>query len=133
MTTTRAVRSTRGTEIIPAGTDIVGQIEPYRDGVRFVAQTLQLEDGTEKDIEATSRLFADREEVDSRRNNDSIWQGALVGGAAATIISAVVTDVGIFKTLGGAGVGALAGWLLGRDRNRLQLPSLGQLSLHLHA
>ena len=116
--TSRAVRSTRGTEIIPAGTEIIGQIEPYRDGVRFVAQTLLLEDGTEQEIEATSRVFADRQEVDGRRNNDSVWQGALVGGAAATIISAAVTDVGIFKTLAGAGAGALTGWLLGRDRTR---------------
>ena len=118
LTTTRSVRSTRGTEIIPAGTDVVGQIEPYEDGVRFVAQRLELADGTEQDIEATSQLLSEREKVDARGNDDAIWQGALVGGAAATIISATVTDVGIFKTLGGAGAGALAGWLFSRNRSK---------------
>lgn len=118
LTTTRAVRSTRGTEIIPAGTDVIGQIEPYDDGVRFVAQTLELADGTEQDIEATSQVISEREKVSRRGNDDAVWQGALAGGAAATIISAAVTDVGIFKTLAGAGAGALGGWLFGRGRSK---------------
>jgi hypothetical protein len=47
--------------------------------------------------------------------SDRIWQGALVGGGAATVISALVTRPGVFKTLAGAGAGALAGWLIGRN------------------
>ncbi|MEM9136967.1 MAG: hypothetical protein AAGB01_06425, partial [Cyanobacteria bacterium P01_F01_bin.42] len=111
--------STRGSEIIPAGSKVIGQIEPYDDGVRFVAERLELADGTSQEINATSEVISQRERVESRRgSDDSIWQGALVGGTAATIISAAVTDVGIFKTLAGAGAGALTGWLIGRDRSR---------------
>ncbi len=118
LTTTLPVRSTRGTEIIPAGSRVIGQIEPYGDGVRFVGERLELEDGTSEPINATSEVISQRERVERRGNDDAIWQGALVGGAAATVISAVVTDVGIFKTLAGAGAGALAGWLLTRNRSR---------------
>ncbi|MCM1983610.1 hypothetical protein [Lyngbya confervoides] len=112
------VRSTQGTVIIPAGSRIEGQLEPYQDGVRFVADRLILEDGTSEDLDATSRVISRRENLEGRSRDDSIWQGALVGGAAATVISAIVTDVGIAKTLAGAGAGALAGWLIGRDRNQ---------------
>ena len=118
LTTTLPVRSTRGTEIIPAGSRVIGQIEPYEDGVRFVGNRLELEDGTSEEVNVASEVISERQKVDRRGNDDSIWQGALVGGAAATIISAVVTDVGIFKTLAGAGAGALTGWLISRDRKK---------------
>ncbi len=118
LTTTLPVRSTRGTEIIPAGSRVIGQIEPYEDGVRFVGNRLELEDGTSEDVNVASEVISERQRVERRGNDDSIWQGALVGGAAATIISAVVTDVGIFKTLAGAGAGALTGWLISRDRKK---------------
>lgn len=118
LTTTLPVRSTRGTEIIPAGSQVIGQLEPYEDGVRFVADRLELEDGTSEAIDATSDLISQREKVSRRGNDDAIWQGALVGGAASTVISAAVTDVGIFKTLAGAGAGALGGWLFSRDRKK---------------
>ena len=80
LTTERAVRSTRGTEIIPAGSQVIGQIEPYEDGVRFVADRLELEDGTSEALDASSRVISRRERVEKRGNDDAIWQGALVGG-----------------------------------------------------
>ena len=117
--TTRPVRSTRGNVIIPEGSRIEGRIEPYQDGVRFVANRIEVVDGSTEDIEAYSDVITRRETVDGRRgNSDAIWQGALVGGAASTIISAAVTDVGILKTLLGAGAGALGGFLIeGRKRS----------------
>jgi hypothetical protein len=119
LTTTLPVQSTLGTVIIPAGSRIMGQIEPYEDGVRFVAERLELDDGTRQEINATSEVISQRQKVSRRGgNDDAVWQGALVGGAASTVISAVVTDVGIFKTLAGAGAGALTGWLISKDRKK---------------
>lgn len=117
--TIRPVRSTRGNVIIPEGSLIKGRVEPYQDGVRFVANRIEIQDGSSEDFEAYSDVITRRETVDGkRRNSDSIWQGALVGGAASTIISAAVTDVGILKTLLGAGAGALGGYLInGRKRS----------------
>jgi hypothetical protein len=117
LVTTRDVLTTRGTVVIPEGSRIRGQIEPDGDGVRFVAESLELRNGDRERLNATSDLITRRERADARDSNgDSIWQGALVGGAAATITS--VTDVGFAKTALGAGVGALAGWLIDRDKSR---------------
>jgi hypothetical protein len=119
LVTTRDVLTTRGTVVIPQGSRIRGQIEPDGDGVRFVADSLELRNGDRERLNATSDLITRRERADAKDSNgDSIWQGALVGGAAATIISAAVTDVGFAKTALGAGVGALAGWLIDRDKSR---------------
>jgi hypothetical protein len=78
-----------------------------------VARRLLLNDGSTVRLAATSNVVDNRQTVSKGGNTDPIWQGALVGGAASAIISSVVTKPGVFKTLAGAGAGALAGWLIG--------------------
>jgi hypothetical protein len=120
LTTTRAVRSARGTILIPSGSTIEGKLQPQQDGTQFVADALILRDGTRFDIEATSDIITRTEEVKRGRNTDRIWQGALVGGAAAAVISEIFGEVGIFKVLGGLGAGALGGYLLS-DRKKAEV------------
>ncbi|MGB8699906.1 MAG: hypothetical protein WCD18_10865, partial [Thermosynechococcaceae cyanobacterium] len=111
-----AVRSNLGTVLIPKGSKVEGEFRPVDNGTQFVAQRIILRDGTERSLDARTNVVTHRETIKKGKNTDAIWQGALVGGAAATVISALVTDVGIFKTLAGTGAGALAGWLLGGSK-----------------
>lgn len=122
LTITRAVRSSRGTILIPRGSVIEGQLEPYQDGTQFVADTLTLRDGTRYRIDATSDLITRTESVNAGRKTDPIWQGALVGGAATAVISEIFGEVGILQVLAGSGAGALGGFLLGgRDKAEVRV------------
>lgn len=113
LTVTENVRNSRGTILIPRGSRVSGQLEPASEGTQFVANTLILTNRERQDIDATSDVITRKEEI-SKGNNDRIWQGALVGGAAAAVLSEIFGDVGVLEVLGGAGAGALGGWLLGR-------------------
>jgi hypothetical protein len=120
--TTEEVRSDRGTILIPRGTKVEGEFQPARDeaGTQFVARRIIFRDGTERDLNASSNIVNTRKKISKGVNVDPIWQGALVGGGASAIISSIVSDVGIFKVLGGAGAGALAGWLIaGRKKTEV--------------
>ncbi|NJK40357.1 MAG: hypothetical protein HC934_01465 [Acaryochloridaceae cyanobacterium SU_2_1] len=114
LTVAENVRNSRGAILIPKGSRISGQLEPANGGTQFVAKTLILRNRQRQNISATSEVITRTEEI-RKGNNDRVWQGALVGGGAAAVISEVVGDVGVFKVLGGAGAGALGGWLLGRQ------------------
>ncbi len=112
LVTTEPVRSPSGTVLIPSGSAIEGQLQPRGNGTQFVANTLVLNNDKRQNIEATSQVITRTETVQEGTNTNPIWQGALVGGAVSTIISAGVTKIGPGKTFAGAGAGALAGWLL---------------------
>jgi hypothetical protein len=103
--------------VIPSGSEIAGEILPSGQGSRFAANTLILGNGNEYPISATSPVVTTTETVSTGKNNNAIWQGALVGAAAGTIISAITGDKAIAteEVLGGAGLGALAGLLLRGD------------------
>jgi hypothetical protein len=122
LVTTEEVRSDRGTVLIPRGTEVKGEFRPARDheGTQFIARRIIFRDGTERDLDASSNILNTRKKISKGVNVDPIWQGALVGGGASAIISSIVSDVGIFKVLGGAGAGALAGWLIaGRKKTEV--------------
>lgn len=122
LVTVEEVRSERGTILIPRGTKIEGEFRPAddREGTQFVARQIILRDGTERDLDASSNVVNTRKRISKGVNVDPIWQGALVGGGASAIISSIVSDVGIFKVLGGAGAGALAGYLIaGRKKTEV--------------
>ncbi len=116
LVTNNDIRSARGTILIPRGSRIEGELRPTQNGTQFVAQTLELRSGRRYTLDATSDIITRREEVSRGRNTDPIWQGALVGGAASALLSEIFGSVSILKVLGGAGAGALAGFLLGGNR-----------------
>lgn len=109
-----------GSVLIPSGSRIEGQIEPYGRGSRFVAKNLILDRGERRTINATSDVITQTEEV--RRggtNTTSILTGAAVGSAAAALISGISGDRRIrpLEVLAGTGAGAVGGLLLGRNGN----------------
>jgi hypothetical protein len=117
LVTTEAVRGPRGGVLIPRGTRVRGEFRPTNGGTAFYARRIELRNG-DRPITGRTNVVNNRRTIRRGTNTDPIWQGALVGGGAAVLISTLVGGgPGLFKTLGGAGVGALAGWLIaGRSR-----------------
>jgi hypothetical protein len=117
LVTTEAVRGPRGGVLIPRGTRVRGEFRPTDGGTAFYARRIELRNG-DRTIAGRTNVVNNRRTIRRGTNTDPIWQGALVGGGAAALISTLVGGgPGLFRTLGGAGVGALAGWLIaGRNR-----------------
>lgn len=114
LTVSRDVFDPRGGLLIPAGSEIDGQLEPSRGGTQYVARQIRLRDGGSYNLSARSPVITRIETVRRGAGTRTIVTGAVAGGATATIISAALGEVGVLKSLGGAGVGALSGFLLGR-------------------
>lgn len=109
------IKNRRGQVLIPRGSEIEGEIQPADGGSRFVAQTLIIEtrdgDTIELPIEASSDVVTRRERVEEGASAGEILEGAAIGGAAAAVLSGIFGDIDIEEVLGGAGLGALAGWV----------------------
>lgn len=104
--------------LIPAGSQIVGQIQPVTGGSQFVARELVLPNNQRHSFNAASRVFNQTQEITRGSNTGSILRGAAIGAAAAAAVAAITGDRAIAteEVLGGAGLGALGGVLLGRRR-----------------
>ncbi|MGY6528593.1 MAG: hypothetical protein ACXITR_01565 [Cyanobacterium sp.] len=116
LTVDRDIRNNRNNIVIPVNSRIEGEIRPARNGrgSLFVGRTIVYPNGTRMPIDIESNVVTRTEVVERGGNSDSIWQGALAGAAAATLISGVTGNrvISTEKILGGAGLGALAGLLL---------------------
>lgn len=110
------VRTRSGQIVIPRGTQVEGKIEPAGEGSRFVAQTLVFTDNRRLNIDASSQIVTRTEDVQQGAGTGEILKGAAIGGAAAAVIAAITGDRAIAteEILGGAGLGALGGLLLGK-------------------
>lgn len=111
------IRSRSGTILIPAGSEVVGELQPANGGSQFVAEEL-VRYGIRQPIDATSQVITQTREINRGTNTGSILKGAAIGAAAATAISVLTGDnrAGILEILGGAGLGAVGGVLLGRQK-----------------
>ncbi|MGE5659031.1 MAG: hypothetical protein ACM37W_20750 [Actinomycetota bacterium] len=118
LTVAQDIRSAQGTVVIPAGSQLVGQLQPARRGSQFVAKELIIGGRRRSSINAISNVVTRTEQVQKGANTGSILQGAAVGAAAATVLAGVTGDKAIAteEVLGGAGLGAIAGVLLGRRK-----------------
>jgi hypothetical protein len=127
-----------GTILIPYNSEIVGEIKPHptEEGSYFVAQTLIIDD-TEYKIEGSSEPVTRIETVKKGASTKNILTGTAVGAAAATVIAGVTGDRAIAteEILGGAALGTLGGWLLGRKSVDLIAiyPNEGDLDIILDA
>lgn len=113
--------SDQGVILVPAGSEVYGQLEPVSGGTQFVASTLILPNRLRIPMQATSEAIAKTESVDRGIRGTTVLQGAAVGAGAATLISAITGDRAIAteEVLGGAGLGALAGVLFGRRQAKV--------------
>lgn len=108
------VTSSMGTILIPKGSQIEGQLRPVEGGTQFVGQELILKNGNRVAINATSAVLTRQEKLRRNGSTGSILKGAAIGAAASAVISEIFGDISLIKVLGGAGAGALGGYLLGR-------------------
>jgi hypothetical protein len=106
------VRDRQGRVLIPYGSEIIGELQPANGGTRFVAEEIVLDDD-ERSLDATSKVVTRTETVEKGANAGDILEGAAIGAAAAAALSAIFGDLDIEEVLGGAGLGALAGWVIG--------------------
>lgn len=120
LTVARNVRSQDDRLLIPAGSQIVGELRVVNGGAgaQFYANELILTDNTRLPLNATSGTVTTTERMGRGANVLEILGGTALGAGAAAAIAAVTGDEAIAteEVLGGAAAGTLAGVFLGRDR-----------------
>jgi hypothetical protein len=116
LTVARNVRNTYGTLLIPAGSQVKGELRPAEGGSQFQAEELILTDGSRIRIDATSDVVTKTQEV-RKGGSTQILTGTAIGAAAAAVLFGVTGSrrINVGKVLAGAGLGALGGWLLGKQ------------------
>lgn len=115
------IRTSNGTLLIPAGSQVKGEFQPVDGGTRFVANTLILNNGNQLALNGQTDVVSRTEEIRRGVSTDSILKGAAIGSGAAAIISGITGNRRITagKVLIGTGAGVLGGLLLGRNRNQV--------------
>ncbi len=118
LTVAQNVVTSDGTVLIPAGSQVAGQLTVAQGAAQFTATELTLANGQKVAIAATSDPITTTESVRRGANTGSILKDAVLGSAAAAGVAGVTgnRDITAGKVLIGTGVGALAGLLLGGNR-----------------
>lgn len=106
-----------GTILIPAGSLVVGQMQPADGGSQFVASELVTYQGRRQSISASSDVIK-TSQVSQGASTGNILKGAVVGSAAAAALGGLTGDRRITagEVLIGTGVGAVGGLVLGRKK-----------------
>jgi hypothetical protein len=104
--------------MIPAGSKILGKLQPTNNGTEYIADTIILTNGQKLPISAFSQEVTRTKRIEKGADAGDIGKGAVIGAAAATALSAILGDQAIAteEVLGGLGIGAIAGVLLGREK-----------------
>ena len=101
------ITTSDGKVIIPAGSEVTGELRPAQNGVQFVAQTLKM-GNQQMPITASSGVITTTETVRKGVNVGNLVKNAALGTAAAAAIAAVTGDRAIATEElligGGAGV-----------------------------
>lgn len=118
LTVAQNIVSSRGDVLIPAGTQITGQLQTVRGGAQFTSSQLVLADGRQVAINAASEVITKTETIRRGASTGKIITSTVVGAGAAAAIAGVTGDRSIKaeEVLGGAALGALATVVLGGDR-----------------
>lgn len=115
------IRSVRGTVLIPRGSEIIGELKPAYGGSQFIAEQVIVNDAKKYSLDAISRVITETRRIEKGASAGEILRGAAIGGAAATALSGILGDKAIAteEILGGAGIGAIAGAILGRNKTEV--------------
>ncbi|MGK7881187.1 MAG: hypothetical protein AB4060_13960 [Crocosphaera sp.] len=85
------LRDSNGSLLIPAGTRIRGQLEPTRQGTRFVAREMVLNNQWVP-LDATSQVVSRTETVNEGATVGNILSGTFAGAGTATIVAGTTGD-----------------------------------------
>jgi hypothetical protein len=118
LTVAQNVVNSRGNVLIPAGSQVTGEIRTVQGGAQFVANEIVLSNGRRLAVNASSEVITKTETIRRGASVGDIVKNTALGAAAAAAISGVTGDrkIDLDEVLGGAGAGALVGVFLGRDR-----------------
>ncbi|MEL7034950.1 MAG: hypothetical protein AAFO04_04940 [Cyanobacteria bacterium J06592_8] len=114
----RDVRTSYGQTWLPQGSEVSGELRPTGEGSQFIAEEVIFSNGQRYRLNANSQVVTRTETIRKGASAGDILKGAAIGAAAATAIAGIVGDKAIAteEVLGGAGLGALAGVFLGREK-----------------
>jgi hypothetical protein len=114
------VRSSAGTVLIPTGSEIEGELQPNGGGTQFVSEEITLTSGQTLPIDATSEVITDTQVITEDTDPD-ILRGAVIGAAAAAVLSEIFGSIDFIEVLAGAGLGALGSLLLGGGEEEVEV------------
>ncbi|CEJ45475.1 S-layer homology domain-containing protein [Umezakia ovalisporum] len=117
LTVDQNIVTQQGTVVIPAGSQVVGKLQPAQGGSQFIAEKLVLTTGQEYKINATSQVITKTETIKKGTSTNTIIKNTVLGAGAAAAVSAVTGDRAIAteEVLGGAAIGSLIGLFFGRN------------------
>lgn len=123
LTVAESVRSQLGTELIPAGSEIEGELRPIDGdtmGTQFYAETLVLPDGQRIPMDGVSQPVTTTETITEETDPDFI-KGAVIGAAAAAVLAEILGSIDLLEVLGGAGLGALGILIFGGGEEEVEV------------
>jgi hypothetical protein len=104
---TQSIYDPTGRLVIPAGSQIYGQLQPIAGGARFVVNSISL-NGRSYPIQASSGVI--HNEKDPREySSEAIAGDAAIGAVAGTVLGVITGGVTTTGVLGGAAAGVLTG------------------------
>ncbi len=107
LTVQQDVYNNGGWLVIPAGSQVRGNLYPVQGGLQFVANEL-VKGGRSFPLQATSDLIHD--EKDPRQySSGAITEDAIIGAAAGALLGGISGGVGVGEVLGGAATGVGVG------------------------
>jgi hypothetical protein len=107
--------------LIPTGSLVAGNLVVSQGSAQFQATELQLADGQRLSLDAISEKITKTEVIKKGASTGIVLKDAALGAAAAAGISAVTGDrkIKAWEVLTGAGAGAVAGLVFGKDKVEL--------------
>jgi len=128
------IRDSRDRLLIPAGSEVVGELVPVGAGTQFVAQELVIQ-SERLPLVAESRVIERTEVVDQGIDTNAVLRNAAIGAGAATILAGITGDrsISFWEVLGGAGVGAATGLFSRRRAELLSVDPNRDLDITLQA
>lgn len=118
LTVASNVLSPNGSVVIPAGSKVKGQLQPADGGSQFIASQIILPSGRSLSVDATSQVVTRTETVKKGAKPSTIAMGTVIGAGAATALSALfgggASGITWWRSLAGAGAGALTSGLISR-------------------
>ncbi len=117
LTVSQNIVTAQGRVLIPAGSQVTGELQTVAGGAQFTASEITLANGQRLPVSASSNVVNTTETIRKGATTGKIIAGTVVGAGAAAAIAGVTGDrtIRTEEVLGGAAVGALASVLLGRD------------------
>ncbi len=109
--TAATIRDSNRNVLIPAGSEVNGEIRPVGGGSQFIASEIMI-NGQSYPFNATSKVVSRTETIREGASIGEILGGTVAGAGAAAIIAGVTGDrrIDALEVLAGAAVGTLAGW-----------------------